>query len=110
LGTDCHKSPTASQVEGGKTVSEIHIRKLAEVRTATLGVKGVFIAIGLRANTSLIAHVVDLNGQEEVVIEADCLPRRPGPACLAGQGGCTRAAFFVVAAFPCASSHRVRTG
>ncbi|HDH53309.1 MAG TPA: hypothetical protein ENH24_02365, partial [Nitrospirae bacterium] len=43
-----------------------------------LPVKGVFIAIGLQANSSIVSPLVELNERGEIVINPDCSTSRPG--------------------------------
>jgi alkyl hydroperoxide reductase subunit F len=58
---------------GGKnTLSNITIKKQAEEERTVLPIKGVFIAIGLRPNTSLVSHIVNLNERGEIIINSDC--------------------------------------
>jgi alkyl hydroperoxide reductase subunit F len=58
---------------GGKNaLSNITIKKQAEKESTVLPVKGVFIAIGLRPNTSLVSHIVNLNERGEIIINPDC--------------------------------------
>jgi NADH-dependent peroxiredoxin subunit F len=63
---------------GEKNLSSITIRKKANVETLTLPVKGVFVAIGLEPNSSLVAHLVELNQRREIMINADCSTSRKG--------------------------------
>ena len=48
------------------------IRKRAGAETLELPVAGAFIAVGLRPNSHLVAGLVELNDEEEVVIGPDC--------------------------------------
>ncbi len=57
---------------GENALSGITIRKKAEVETVSLPVKGVFIAIGLQPNSSLVSHLVELNEKGEIIISPDC--------------------------------------
>lgn len=63
---------------GENTLSSVLIRKKAEEKTLNLPVKGVFIAIGLQPNSSLISHLVELNKRGEIVINPDCSTSHPG--------------------------------
>lgn len=63
---------------GKDTLSNITIRKLATEETVKLPVQGVFIAIGLRPNSSLVSHLVELNERGEIIINPDCSTSRPG--------------------------------
>ncbi len=61
-----------TQFTGENTLSSISIRKKAEEETLDLPVKGVFIAIGLQPNSSLVSQLSDLNEKGEIVINPDC--------------------------------------
>jgi alkyl hydroperoxide reductase subunit F len=63
---------------GDATLSGITIREKAEEKTIEVPVKGVFIAIGLRPNSSLVAGLVRLNERGEIVIDPDCSTSYPG--------------------------------
>lgn len=66
------------EFSGDKTLSEITIRKKAEEEKLNIPVKGVFIAIGLRPNSSLVSEHVKLNESGEIVINPDCSTSYPG--------------------------------
>ena len=66
------------EFSGDKTLSEITIRKKAEEEKLNIPVKGVFIAIGLRPNSSLVSEYVKLNESGEIVINHDCSTNYPG--------------------------------
>jgi len=63
---------------GEDTLSGITTRKVAEEERLTIPVKGVFIAIGLHPNSSLISNLVKLNDSGEIVIKTDCSTSYPG--------------------------------
>lgn len=63
---------------GDKILSAITIRKKAEEEKRRIPVKGVFIAIGLHPNTSLVSQFVKLNDSGEIVINSDCSTSYPG--------------------------------
>jgi alkyl hydroperoxide reductase subunit F len=63
---------------GDGDLSGITVRKMAGEETITLSVQGVFIAIGLQPNSSLLSRLVDLNDRGEIVIRPDCSTSRPG--------------------------------
>ncbi len=60
------------EFKGEKTLSGIVIRKIASDETPDIPVKGVFIAIGLQSNSSLLSHLVELNDRGEIIINPDC--------------------------------------
>ncbi|MEE8330053.1 MAG: FAD-dependent oxidoreductase [Thermodesulfovibrionia bacterium] len=66
------------EFSGEKTLSNIKIRKKAEEKTVNLPVKGVFVAIGLQPNSSMVSHLVDINKRGEVIINPDCTTSCPG--------------------------------
>ncbi|MEF9437600.1 MAG: NAD(P)/FAD-dependent oxidoreductase [Candidatus Mariimomonas ferrooxydans] len=66
------------QFSGEKTLSNIKIRKKTEEKIVNLPVKGVFIAIGLQPNSSMVSHLVDINEMGEVIINPDCSTSCPG--------------------------------
>ncbi len=66
------------ELEGGEALSGISIRKLAEDKALNLKVRGVFIAIGLKPNASLVADLVELNEKGEIIINPDCSTSLPG--------------------------------
>ena len=63
---------------GGKTLDGIVIRRKAEKRRIKISVKGIFIAIGLQPNSSLVSGIVELNDRGEIVINPDCSTSCPG--------------------------------
>lgn len=63
---------------GDKNLNGLTIRKKASAETMTLAVKGVFVAIGLEPNSSLGAHLVELNQRQEILINPDCSTSRAG--------------------------------
>lgn len=63
---------------GESALSGITIRKAAERETVTLPVKGVFIAVGLQPNSSIISHLAAVNERGEIIINPDCSTSHPG--------------------------------
>lgn len=63
---------------GSGTVSRVTIRKMAEEETLDIPVKGVFIAIGLKPNSHLVADIVELNDRGEIAVNSDCSTSCPG--------------------------------
>lgn len=66
------------EFKGEKTLSGIVIRKTASDEIMDIPVKGVFIAIGLQPNSSLVSHLVELNDSGEIMINYDCSASCPG--------------------------------
>jgi len=63
---------------GQKELSGITIRKDTKKETFSLPVRGVFIAIGLQPNSSLVAQLAALNERREIIIGPDCATSYPG--------------------------------
>jgi len=66
------------EFSGDDNISGITIRKKAKEEKLIIPVKGVFIAIGLRPNTSLVSQLVNLNDSGEIIINPDCSTGYPG--------------------------------
>jgi alkyl hydroperoxide reductase subunit F len=66
------------EFKGDKILSGIVIRKIASDEIFELPVKGVFIAIGLQANSFLVVNLVKVNERGEIIINPDCLTSCPG--------------------------------
>jgi alkyl hydroperoxide reductase subunit F len=66
------------EFSGERTLSGLTIKKLAGDEILHFPVKGIFITIGLRSNSSLVSHLVDLNERGEIVINPDCSTSYPG--------------------------------
>ena len=66
------------EFKGEKTLSGIVLRKTASDEMLDIPVKGVFIAIGLQPNSSLVSHLVELNDRGEIIINQDCSTSCPG--------------------------------
>ncbi len=66
------------ELAGETTLSRITIREMAKAQTIPLSVKGLFIAIGLRPNSSLVAPLVAVNEQGEIMVGPDCSTSREG--------------------------------
>ncbi len=63
---------------GEESLSAISIRKRGEEKIENLPVEGVFVAIGLQANSSLASSFVKLNERMEIMINHDCSTSCPG--------------------------------
>ncbi len=66
------------EFKGDKTLSSVIIKRLASDETVELPAKGVFIAIGLQPNSSLVSGLCELNDRGEIVINPDCSTSYPG--------------------------------
>lgn len=66
------------ELTGQKELSGITIRKDGKKETLSLPVRGVFIAIGLQPNSSLVSQLVALNERREIIIDPDCATSYPG--------------------------------
>lgn len=63
---------------GDGNLAGVTIRKMAGEETLDLPVKGAFIAVGLKPNSSLAAPLVKLNARGEIMINPDCSTSLPG--------------------------------
>ncbi len=66
------------EFKGSKTLSAVVIKKMASDEKLELPAKGVFVAIGLQPNSSLVSDLCDLNERGEIVINPDCSTSYPG--------------------------------
>lgn len=66
------------KISGSKVISSVTIRKTGEKKLAELPVCGVFVAIGLRPNSSLVHELVELNEKNEILINSNCATSYPG--------------------------------
>jgi len=67
------------RIQGDRSgLHRVHIRKAATSETAALPAEGVFIAIGLHPNSSLVSLLAPLNDKGEVIIGPDCSTDVPG--------------------------------
>lgn len=66
------------EFKGDKTLSSVKIRKMASKDTIELSAKGVFIAIGLQPNSSVVSGLCELNERGEIKINPDCSTSYPG--------------------------------
>lgn len=73
-----YKGYKVMEFTGTDTLSGISIRKKASEESHLLPVKGVFIAIGLQPNSSVVSHLVDCNEKREIAINPDCSTACPG--------------------------------
>jgi len=63
---------------GDDSLSGVTIRKMAGKERVNLPARGVFIAIGLQPNSSLVSHLAGLNERGEIIINSDCSTTHPG--------------------------------
>lgn len=66
------------EFRGDGTLTGVTIKKLAGDETLDLPVKGAFVAVGLKPNSSLAAPLVKLNARGEIMINPDCSTSYPG--------------------------------
>lgn len=66
------------EFRGDKILSSVVIRKMASDETMELPARGVFIAIGLQPNSSLVSGLCELNERGEIIINPDCSTSYPG--------------------------------
>lgn len=77
-GLDIYEEYKIVAFEGEASLAGVAIRKMAGEETVSLPVEGVFIAIGLKPNSGLVTHLVDMNERGEIVIGPDCSTSSPG--------------------------------
>ncbi|MFT3739389.1 MAG: alkyl hydroperoxide reductase subunit F [Breznakibacter sp.] len=65
-------------VEGNGTVNGLTFKHRASGQTETLTTDGVFVQIGLKANSQPFAHLVETNRMGEIVVDAHCRTGVPG--------------------------------
>lgn len=63
---------------GDDTVKGITIRRKAGEEILEIPVRGIFIAIGLQPNSSLVSQFVELNERKEIVVSSDCSTTHTG--------------------------------
>jgi len=63
---------------GDDSLSSVTIRKMAGKEQVNLPAMGVFIAIGLQPNSSIVSHLAGLNERGEIIINPDCSTTHPG--------------------------------
>jgi len=73
-----HEGYMTVEFRGEKTLSSVIIRKKASDETLELPARGVFIAIGLQPNSSIVSGLCDLNKRGEILISPDCSTSHPG--------------------------------
>ncbi len=66
------------ELSGNSILSDIKVREKAKMEIIDISVKGVFIAIGLKPNSSLVMHLVKLNEKGEIIVNLDCSTSCPG--------------------------------
>jgi len=66
------------QFQGKETLTGLTIRKMGGPETLEIPAKGVFIAVGLEPNSSLVATLLNLNARREIMISPDCSTSCPG--------------------------------
>ncbi|MEW6657271.1 MAG: FAD-dependent oxidoreductase [Thermodesulfobacteriota bacterium] len=69
---------TVLEFTGDETLGGVIIRKKAASDTMALPVKGAFIAVGLEANSPLVAPLVKLNERREIMVGRDCSTSQSG--------------------------------
>ncbi len=80
------KLPSLTIYEGYKTLefggenylTTVKIDNMPGEKSHCLSIRGVFVAIGFKPNSALVADLVTLNEKEEIAIRPDCTTSRPG--------------------------------
>lgn len=73
-----HEGYKIGRIEGADSVEHVIIRELASGNESSLSANGVFINIGLNPNSSLVANLVEMNNDGELIIGPDCSTNLPG--------------------------------
>lgn len=74
-----HTGVQTQKIEGdGTKVVAIHYTNRASGESFRKELDGVFVQIGLRANSDLFAHLVDVNRAGEIEVDAHCRTKVPG--------------------------------
>ncbi len=73
-----HENCVVEAIEGTETVASVRVRRLAAAESVAISAKGVFVAVGLRPNSSLVAELVETNDRGEIIIGPDCRTSVPG--------------------------------
>ncbi len=63
---------------GENNLTGVTIRKMADTEQIQIRARGVFIAIGLKPNSAMFSHLVELNTRGEIIINPDCSTTHPG--------------------------------
>ncbi len=63
---------------GNASLKGVTVRKMAGEETVHLSAEGVFIAIGLKPDSGLVSHLVEVNDRGEIAIQPDCSTSYPG--------------------------------
>ena len=77
-GLNVYEEYKVVEFVGQAALSGVTIRKMAGEETLSLPAEGVFIAIGFKPNSGLLAHLVDVNERGEIIIHPDCSTSYPG--------------------------------
>ncbi|GAB4172296.1 MAG: hypothetical protein Kow00108_06930 [Calditrichia bacterium] len=69
---------TAEEIGGADKVEWIRIRSIKDEKVMKLKSEGIFIEIGFKPNSGLVAGLVELNNRGEIVVNRDCSTSTPG--------------------------------
>lgn len=74
-----HTGVQTQHIEGdGNKVTAIHFQHRENGNSQKLELDGVFVQIGLKANSDLFSHLVEVNRMGEIAIDAHCRTAIPG--------------------------------
>lgn len=74
-----HTGVQTQHIEGdGNKVTAIHFQHRESGNSQKLELDGVFVQIGLKANSDLFSHLVEVNRMGEIAIDAHCRTAIPG--------------------------------
>lgn len=78
------------EIEGDMKVKKIIVENKSDKKLRELEIDGVFIEIGRIANTDLVAHLVERDKQDQIIVDEKCKTKTPG---LFAAGDVTNVAF-----------------
>lgn len=73
-----YEKHTVEEIGGDERVEWVRIRSVTDGTTHTLSSEGVFIEIGFKPNSGLVAGLVEMNEKGEIIINKDCSTSCPG--------------------------------
>ena len=63
---------------GNRNLEKVSVEHLPTGKMSEIGVDGVFIFVGYQPNTASLENIVELNGQNEIIVDADMKTNIPG--------------------------------
>lgn len=66
------------ELTGAERLEKVRLKKLTDGKTSAVAADGIFIEVGLIANSSAVKDLLQLNAQGEVVVDCACRTSREG--------------------------------